>query len=229
MAGIVVNSNKGDGVVKKLVYQTRGPCTIIERVSLGTYDCRKYGKPDGTIKKLRTEDLYFLPPAIFPCESTDSIDLRYLNSDIAPLHHPFAQDFDIEACDTRWFGEKPTSTSERLLLKLSAIHNEEDNMLAPSPGSIQEKPIATTTDIIPVLIVNPSPAQSILPQYSPVTTDIVEFTTDDESPTDSTPMSAAILFKAISSYVDKLCFVCYKSVEILRPRWYLVQVNLAES
>ena len=117
MARIVVNSNKSDGVVKKLVYQTRGPYTIIERVSLGTYDCRKYGKPDGTIKKFRTEDLYLLPPAIFPCESTDSTDLRYLNSDFAPLHHPFTKDFNIEAYNTCWFDEEPTSTSKRIMSK----------------------------------------------------------------------------------------------------------------
>ena len=203
MAGIVVNSNKGDGVVKKLVYQTRGPYTIIERVSLGTYDCRKYGKPDGTIKKFRTEDLYLLPPDIFPCESTDSTDLRYLSNDFAPLHHPFTKDFNIEAYNTRWFDEEPTPPSERLLLKSPAIHNEEDNIIALLPGSVQAKPIATTTDIISVPIVNPSPAESTISQFPPVITDIVEFTNDDESPTYSTPMSAAILFKSISNYVDK--------------------------
>ena len=227
MARIIVNSNRSDGIVKKLVYQTRGPYTVIERVSLGTYDCRKYGKPDGTIKKFRTEDLYLPPPDIFPCESTDSTDLCYLNNDFAPLHHPFTKDFNIEAYNTRWFDEEPTLPSERLLLKSPAIHNEDDNILALLPGSIQTEPIAITTDIIPVPIVNPSPAESTLSQFPPVITDIVEFTTDDESPIDSTPMSAAILFKSISNSVDKLFFVCYTPAETLRPRWYLVQVNLA--
>ena len=114
-------------------------------------------------------------------------------------------------------------------MKSPAIHNKEDNILALSSGSVQAKPIATITYIIPAPIVNPSPTESTLKQCPPVSTDIVKFTTNDESPTDSTPMSAVILFKAISNSVEKICFVCYKPVETLRPRWYLVQVNLAES
>ena len=52
-----VHSNKDKGIVKKLVYQARGPYTVVTASSKGTYNCRKYGKPQGTIKKFRTEDM----------------------------------------------------------------------------------------------------------------------------------------------------------------------------
>ena len=86
-----VQNTKEKKVVAKLVYQTRRPYVIISKASLGTYNCRKYGKPDGSIKTFRTEDLYLLPPAIYPSEPIDTADLRYLNSDFAPLHHPFSK------------------------------------------------------------------------------------------------------------------------------------------
>ena len=157
MARIVVNSNKSDGVIKKLVYQTWGQYTIIDRVSLGTYDCMKYGKLNGTIKEFRTKDLSLLPPAIFSCEFIDSPDLRYLNIDFAPLHHPLAKDFNIKAFNTRPFDEEPTLTLERLLSKLLAISDKTYNILALSSGAVQAEYTVMPTDIIPALVVNPSP------------------------------------------------------------------------
>ena len=52
MAHIIVYRNKKKSIVGKLVYQTRGPYIILETTSLGVYNCRKYGKPNGATKKL---------------------------------------------------------------------------------------------------------------------------------------------------------------------------------
>ena len=97
MAQIVVHSKKKSVVVGKLIFQTRGPYIILEQSSFGAYNCRKYGKPKGAIKKFRTEDLYMLPPAVYPSEPCDTPDLQYFNTDSSPLRHSFAKDFNIEA------------------------------------------------------------------------------------------------------------------------------------
>ena len=118
---------------------------------------------------------------------------------------------------------------KRMMSKSPATHNKEDKILALSPESVQAKHIAPTTEIVLFPIINPSPAGSTVSKCTPITTDVDEITTDDKSPKDSTLMSAAILFKGISIYVDILFFVCYTPAEMLRPRSYLIQVNLAES
>lgn len=104
-----VQSKKGKKIVVRLVYQTRGPYVIISKASLGTYNCRKYGNPESTVKKFRAEDLHLLPPAVYPCEQANTADLWYLNSDFAPLHHLFTKTFDIEAYNTRWFDTDPST------------------------------------------------------------------------------------------------------------------------
>ena len=113
MACIIVHSKKKDNVVGKLLYQIRGPYIILDRLSLGTYNCRKYGKPTSAIKNIRTEDLYLLPPSIFPTESVDTSNLRYLISDSDPLHHHFAKDFNIGAYNTLWFNKEPPLKPKR--------------------------------------------------------------------------------------------------------------------
>ena len=65
MARIVANSKKKYKIVGKLVYQSREPYIILYRSSLGTYNCRNYGKPTSTIKKFKTKDLYLLPLSLF--------------------------------------------------------------------------------------------------------------------------------------------------------------------
>ena len=86
-----IQSKKEKKIVAILLYQTRRPYVIISKASVGTYNCRKYGKPNGSIKRFHMEDLYLLPPAIYPTEPVDTTDLQYLNSDFAPLPHLFPQ------------------------------------------------------------------------------------------------------------------------------------------
>ena len=107
MDRIIVHSKKKKNVVEKCVYQVRGLYIILDHSSLGTYNCRKYGKPTSAIKKFRIEDLSLLPPYIFSPESVDTSNLQYLNSDFSQLYYPIATDFNNEAYYTCWFDKKP--------------------------------------------------------------------------------------------------------------------------
>ena len=98
-----------------------------------------------------------------------------------------------------------------------------------SSGTVQGKPTAIATYIISAPTVNPSPTEITLAKYLPNTTAIGEFITNDESSTDSNPISAAILFNVISNYVDTLFFECYIPAETMKPRWYLVQVHFSRN
>ena len=71
------------------------------------------------------DDLYILPPTICSCVHTDTPDLRYLNSDFAPLWHPFTKDFNIESHNTRRFDDEPGSETPTRMHKANASIPEE--------------------------------------------------------------------------------------------------------
>lgn len=78
-----------------------------------------------------TEDLYMLPPAILSCEHLDTPDMRYLNSDFAPIKHPFDNTADIESYNTSWFEDQPPSRVPTFI---------QDNTI-PSVSSVQVMPL----------------------------------------------------------------------------------------
>ena len=69
----------------------------MEAAGFSSYQVRRYGKINSTLRKLMTEFLYMLPPAIMPCENSDTPDMRYVSSDYTHVKHPFDDTFDIEA------------------------------------------------------------------------------------------------------------------------------------
>lgn len=115
MARVAVQSDKSKQKVTKLIYKSTGPYVIAEDINLGSYMCRKYGRPNGALSKFMTEDLYLLPPQIMPCDEVDTPNLRYLNTDFAPnLKHPFSKSFDIEAYNTKWFDDELKGTEKEV-------------------------------------------------------------------------------------------------------------------
>ena len=78
MARVAVQSDSSKNKVAKLVYKSRGPYVVVRDTGLGSYECRKYGQPEGTLCKFLTEDLYLLPPQLLLCDEVDMADLRYL-------------------------------------------------------------------------------------------------------------------------------------------------------
>ena len=123
MGRVSVQSSKDKGVSQKMVYQSRDPF-VIERVTgHDTYYVRRYGKPQSALQKILARDLYLLPPQILSCEHVDTPTLRYLNSDYAPLRHPFGKKFNIESYNTSWFDDKPVSRPPDFLLDSKNFDN----------------------------------------------------------------------------------------------------------
>ena len=103
MALVQVNSDKKAGKVGKLSIESRGPFRIMTDHSNGSYSVQPFDKPDSAIRKFLAQDIYALPPQILPCDPVDLPDLRYLNTDYAPVKHPFKASFDVESYNIMWF------------------------------------------------------------------------------------------------------------------------------
>ena len=73
---------------------------IVEDICHSSYLVRRYGNPNSSLCNYMTQDVYILPPTILPCEHLDTPDMRYLNSDFAPKHHPFVNALDVERYNT---------------------------------------------------------------------------------------------------------------------------------
>ena len=83
-------------------------------------------------------DLYLLPPQILPCEHIDTPNLRFLNSDFAPLRHPFGDNFNIESYNTSWFDDAPVSRPPDFLLDKSFL-DISAKKVKPLSDTIREK------------------------------------------------------------------------------------------
>ena len=73
-----------------------------------------------------------LPPAIMPCENSDTLDMRYINSNYAPIKHPFDNNFDIEAYNTNWYDDAPPSRAPDFI---------KDNVI-PSVSAVRSVPLS---------------------------------------------------------------------------------------
>jgi len=87
MGRVAVMSKASTGKVSKLVYQSRGPFIIIKNTRHSTYIVKRFGNTGTTPTfKFMTEDLYLLPKQVLPCSQMDTTDMRYLNTDHAPIN-----------------------------------------------------------------------------------------------------------------------------------------------
>ena len=75
-AHIQVQSKSVLGEVGTLSYRARGPFQIVEVLGNDSYHVQRYNDTDSSIRKYKGTDLYILPPAIFPCEPLDTMDVR---------------------------------------------------------------------------------------------------------------------------------------------------------
>ena len=78
---VQVQSNTSKGQVSKLSYQARGPFKIISDLGQqSAFKVQKLDKLDSAVRKYKSADnLYLLPPSLFPPEPLDMMDQRYLN------------------------------------------------------------------------------------------------------------------------------------------------------
>jgi hypothetical protein len=202
MARVQVNSDASTGTVAKLSYRKRGPYEIIEATGYGAYFVRRYGSPTAPLLKYPTQALSPLPPALFPCHPVDTPDFRYLNHSESPLPHPLKSPFNIQMYNNMWFPSS-LATDHPPLFQFTDVLDDDATAptTLPFPIPVASIPAAAA---IPVL---PSDPLLVLPP----------------------PTTGASLFAAITASHDRLFLVSYRPAGTLRPRWYLVQVDLPQS
>jgi hypothetical protein len=202
MATVQVNSDAATGTVAKLAYRKRGPYVIIESTGFGAYLVQRHGHPGSPLVKYPTQALSPLPPALLPCTPIDTPDFRYLNHSHAPLIHPLKSPFGIQMYNNKWF-TSPLPTDH------------------PPLFEFQDVTVTDTSDPPTLPSIRPAvsiPAAAAVPVYP-----------STDPPIPSIPITNASLHAALSLSPDKLFFVSYRPSGTLRPRWYLIQVDLPQS
>ena len=202
MARVQVNSDAASGTVAKLSYRKRGPYEIVESTGYGAYLVRRHGHPTAPLLKYPTQALSPLPPALLPCTPIDTADFRYLNHSHSPLPHPLRSPFNIQMYNNMWF---PSSlpTDHPPLFAFRDLADTDDPASAPLPFPLPTASI---------------PAAAAIPICA-----------SDDPPLPASFATGASLFAAITLSVDRLFFVSYRPAGTLRPRWYLVHVDLPQS
>ena len=196
-AHIQVNSQSETGTVKKLSYRSRGPFVITSDKGHGSFKVKPYNKPDGAPRTYKGVDLYPLPPAIFPSNPLDAADQRYLNYKHAPLTSPLHQTLNIESYNDMWFDTPPPTTPSKTPDSATVFIDR---------SAMQEHDV--------------NDLSSSLPPCPP------EISATIENELDITPPDPATLFSDINTSQDKLFFVQFVPADTVRPRWFLIQVDL---
>lgn len=209
-AHVQVQSKTSTGVVDKLSYRARGPFRILEDLGFDSFSVQDYHNPKGATRKYKSTELYLLPPALFPSEPLDTMDHRYLHYEHAPTVSPLAKPLQIEAYNQEWFESKPS-----LPLPLAPVHNPETTShLDYISNQYHIPPVAElVSDGQPDSLFN-STADDTYPSPEPEPTSITYFSNNFQ------------LASAIESSIDRLFFIEFVPAHTLRPKWFLVQVDL---
>jgi hypothetical protein len=202
MAKVQVNSDASSGTVAKLSYRKRGPYEIVESTGFGAYLVRRHGHPSAPLLKYPTQALSPLPPALLPCTPIDTPDFRYLNHSHAPLPHPLRSPFNIQMYNNMWF----TSSLPADHPPLFEFRDVPDTDASPPDSPSLPLSIASI------------PARAAIPVCD-----------SDDPSVPITPTTGTALHAAILLSVDRLFFISYCPAGTLRPRWYLVQIDLPQS
>ena len=110
-AHIQVQSKLNNGEVSKLSYRACGPFQIIEDLGSDSYHVKRYNDANAAVRKYKGIDLYLLPPAIFPSDPLDTMDVRYLNYSNTLITSPLEKALKIEMYNDTYFNKQPTSQS----------------------------------------------------------------------------------------------------------------------
>ena len=189
------------GEVGKLSYTARGPFIIVEVLGGDSYHVQRYNDKSSAIRKYKGTDLYFLPPAIFPSDPLDTMDVRYLNYSNAPIVHPLKKALKIEVYNDMFFDKPPVLQSESTD-KFSCQLDEKAMELHDNFKSV------TAIDIFKECKTD----TSNIPPTETLTQDRHKCTHDE-----------------IIASKHKLFFIRYTPEHTLRQRWYLVQVDMDAS
>ena len=102
-AHVQVQSKLDNGEVGKLSYRARGPFQIIEDLGSDSYHVKRHNNANSVVRKDKGTELYLLPPAIFPSDPLDTMDMRYLNYFNAPVISPLKWALKIEMYNDTYF------------------------------------------------------------------------------------------------------------------------------
>jgi hypothetical protein len=199
-AHVQVSSNKSTGEVKKLSYQARGPFQITACLGHNSYKVRRYNEPNSATRKYKATELYLLPPTIFPAEPLDTMDQRFYNYEHAPIVSPLKKALDIELYNEHHFS-KP-------------LKFEQASRDAPSTDLDKESFIAH----------NVYPSVKELHEETNTALPTIE---DTPSSVPAVSTTARNLHELLTQSNQTLLFIQYTPNETLRPRWYLVNVDIA--
>ena len=206
-AHVQVQSNAAKGQVGKLSYQARGPFKIITDLGHQSFEVQKLDKPTSATRKYKSTDLYLLPPSLFPPEPLDTMDQRYLNYENAPIVSPLRKPLGIEMYNEVHFHPKPPSTTN--LIDNLPSNSIDAETFKPHNIPISQGPINPSTTIPSTNNNNQPTQQATIEQL-------------DTPPS----MDTTSLHDTIITSNDKLFFIKYTPSGTMRPRWYLVQIDL---
>ena len=145
------------------------------------------------------EDLYPLPPLLLPCDPIDGADIRYLNKSHPLITHPFEKKLNIKSYHETHF------SSPHLLTPPKFYYNHESLKFVDSPSTtvyLSMIELHRETHTVP-----PTPVGNPRSLSKP------------------TPYSPAELFNRITSTCI-LFFIQYILEDSIRPRWFLVRIEL---
>jgi hypothetical protein len=192
--------------VAKLSYRLRGPMLIKEVLGHGAYLLARFDNPDGPCRKYHAQDISLLPPMLWPVEPLDGPDLRYLNSNHAPLPHPLAEPFKIKLYNEMWFSD-PMPTKPSHLVATQPEVFEMVEVPFPSSDTSNSAEDSALEDV--ELSLAPLEVSDML---------IHEVSTDPQ-----------VLFCLVERSIDKLFFISFRLPGTLRAKWFLVAVDLAQT
>jgi hypothetical protein len=190
-----------------LSYQARGPFKIITDLGHQSFEVQKLDKPTSATRKYKSTDLYLLPPSLFPPEPLDTMDQRYLNYENAPIVSPLRKPLGIEMYNEVHFHPKPPSTTN--LIDNLPSNSIDAEAFKPHNIPISQAPINPNTTIPSTNNTNQPTQQATIEQL-------------DTPPS----MDTTSLHDTIITSNDKLFFIKYTPSGTMRPRWYLVQIDL---
>ena len=173
------------------------------------------------------QDMYASPPQILPCDDINLPDLRYLNSDYAPVKHPFKDIFNIESYNSMWL-DKYTPVHKPNLLdicrdSIPSVDSNDNNLTDKTPTDASPTAIPPS----PISVPRPDTIEEMDSNLKDNITEESEPTSIpiEESLTSSPDTNPAQDVNVHADLDGKLYFISYRGSGTVRPRWYLVHVH----
>ena len=173
--------------------------------------------------------MYVIPPQILPCDQISLPDLRYINAEYAPVKHPFKAAFGIESYNIMWLDKTMILKQPSLqsICKYSIPPPIEDPITSSavnestSTSGLQLQVIPSIPDTIEEMGATLTDKDNI---SNPLSTVVIE--KSNSVPSIASPSD--FLLKVIAS-TDNICFVACRGADMLRPKWYIVQIDLDDN